>query len=301
MKVIFSYWSKAKTDEHQSVFKELAAVSNYFAKQHGYETVLYADGPGEILLKDIEYDNIIRMPEYTLDKFPKTGWSLGKLFATSMMNEPFLHLDFDLFLFKPIEQKFLEKPAVFFHDEIWMDEILANSSFVIKRSPELLKNNKNYRSYNCAIFGGTDYKAFKEVAKYICDFAVENSDFLEKMSSQQRVLKRKNLVSHFIYLAMLLEQLWMPQLLKKRNIPIETILYNPEMDGFINKNYAENIDFTNLVSQERNWEYEKEYREYYLLLNKEASDKGYVHYFARNKENYKEKIISFAKEKGLKY
>lgn len=301
MKIIFSHWSKAKPDEYQSVFKELAAVSNYFAKQHGYETVLYTDGPGEVLLQNIEYNNIIRMPEFLLDKFPKTGWSLGKLFATSMMGEPFLHLDFDLFLFKPIDQKFLEKPAVFFHDEIWMDEILANSSFVLKKCPELLKNNKNYRSYNCAIFGGTDYKSFRDVAKYICDFAVENSVFLEKMSLQQRELKRKKLVNNFIYLAMLLEQLWMPQLLKQRDISIETILYNPEMDRFINKNYAENIDVTNFMQQEKNWEYEKEYREFYILLNKEASEKGYVHYFARNKENYKEKIISFAKEKGLKY
>lgn len=300
MKIIFSHWSKANP-EHEGLFKELAAVSNYFAKQHGYETVLYTDGAGQLLLNNIEYDNIVRMPESILNKFPKTGWSLGKLLATSMINEPFLHLDFDLFLFKPIEKDLFNKPAVFFHDEIWMDEVLANSIFVLKKKPELLKDITNYRSYNCAIFGGTNYEAFKESAKYICDFAIQHSDFLEKMSLQQRDLQRKKMVKNFIYLAMLLEQLWMPQILSKKGVNIETILYNKEMDKFINKNYAKDIDVTNFLKQEKNWEYEKEYREYYVMLNKEASKRGYVHYFARNKENYKEKIISFAKEKGLKY
>lgn len=300
MKIVFSYWSNADP-EHQSVFKELAAVSNYFAKQHGYETVLYADGPGEMLLNKIEYDNIIRLPGYILNKFPRTGWSLGKLYTTSIMNEPFLHLDFDLFLFKPIEDYLLSKDALFFHDEIWMDEVLASSSFVLKRKPEILKDTVNYRSYNCAIFGGNNYTAFKDTAKYICDFALENSDFLEKMSVQQRKLKKQKLVNDYIYLAMLLEQLWMPQILLQNGVNIERVLYNPKMDKYINKNYAENIDFTQFLNKERNFENEKEYREYYLLLNEEANKKGYVHYFARNKENYKEKIISFAKEKGLKY
>ena len=136
MKIVFSYWSKANP-EHDPLFKELAAVSNYFAKQHGYETVLYTDIAGNLLLNKIEYDKIILMPEHILNKFPKTGWSLGKLLATSMINEPFLHLDFDLFLFKPIEESVFNKQAVFFHDEIWMDEILANSSFVLKRKPEI--------------------------------------------------------------------------------------------------------------------------------------------------------------------
>jgi hypothetical protein len=300
MKIVFSYWSKANP-EHDPLFKELAAVSNYFAKQHGYETVLYTDIAGNLLLNKIEYDKIILMPEHILNKFPKTGWSLGKLLATSMINEPFLHLDFDLFLFKPIEESVFNKQAVFFHDEIWMDEVLANSSFVLKRKPEILKDNNNYRSYNCAIFGGNNYKAFQDAAKYICNFAITNSDFLEKMSLQQRQLKRKELVNNYIYLAMLLEQLWMPQILLKNGVNISTVLYEEAMDKFVIKNYAENIDVSNFTKQEKNLENEKEYREFYILLNKSATEKGYIHYFARNKENYKEKIISFAKEKGIKY
>jgi hypothetical protein len=301
MKIIFSYWSQAKP-EHNSVFKELAAVSNYFAQQHGYETILYTDVAGNLLLNKIEYDQIILMPEHILNQFPQTGWSLGKLLATSMTNEPFLHLDFDLFLFKPIEEKFLNKEAVFFHDEIWMDETLANSSFILKKKPEILKDINNYRSYNCAIFGGNNYKAFQDSAKYICNFAMVNASFLEKMSMQQRVLKRKKLVNDYIYLAIMLEQLWMPQILLKKGVKnIETILYEESMGKYINKNYAENIDVTNFTQQEKNSEHDTEYREFYNLLNKSATEKGYIHYFARNKENYKEKIISFAREKSLKY
>jgi len=299
MKIIFSYWSDANPEE-KFFFKEIAAVSNYFAKQHGYETVLYTDVSGNLLLNKIDYDNIILMPENLLNKFPKTGWSLGKLLATSMIKEPFFHLDFDLFLFKPLEENIINSPITFLHDEIWMDAILANSSFVLKKKPELLKNLNNYRSYNCAIFGGKDYKTFNEVSKYIYEYAIENAEFLEKISTQQRTFKNKKIVNDYLYLAMILEQLWLPQIIKLKGFDLKTILHNSKMDKFINKNYAEDIDTKNFTKQTRNFEHDKEYREYFWLLNKEASNKGYIHFFAKNKQNYKENIISFVKEKGLK-
>jgi hypothetical protein len=298
MKVVFSHWSQSKSDSNK-FFKELAAVSNFLAKNCGYETVLYTDDLGESASYKIEYDNVVRLPQNVLDKFPKTLWNLGKLLAVSLVKEPFIHLDFDLLLMNPVNEDLLKKPAIFFHQETWMDRTLLDSSFIIKRSPQNL--NKNYRSYNCAIMGGTDYKAFNEVSKEIYNFVIENGEYLEKMNIQQNKMKKKNQVKDYLYLPMLVEQLWMPQLLKNKNINIETVLYDKTFDEYELVDYTENYDpkaFMEKIDQEN---IIKKYHEYFALLNTKAKELGHVHYYGENKYKFKDNIIKFALDNNLKY
>lgn len=298
MKVVFSHWSEAKSDDSK-FFKEMAAVSNFLAKKCGYETVLYTDSLGENASYKIEYDNIIRLPQNILDQFPKTIWSLGKLLTTSLIKEPFIHLDFDLFLIKPLREDLLMKEAIFYHQETWMDRTLADTSFILKKCPPNLNNN--YRSYNCAIFGGTNYAAFNEVSKEIYNFVIEHGEFLEKMNIQQNKMKKKGLVNDYLYLPMLVEQLWMPQLLKNKNINIETVLYDKTFDEYELVDYAENYDPSNFIKDNSSKKLVKEYHKYFALLGKKAKELGHAHYYGENKYKFMDNIIKFAQKHNLKY
>lgn len=298
MKVIFSHWSEAKSDDSK-FFKELAAVSNFLAKKCGYETVLYTDDLGESASYKIEYDNVIRLPQNVLDKFPKTIWNLGKILAASLINEPFIHLDFDLFLTQPIREDLLTKEAIFFHQETWMDRTLSDASFIIKKRPENLNNN--YRSYNCAIFGGTNYKAFNEVSKDVYNFVIEHAEYLEKMNIQQNKMKKKGLVGDHLYLPMLIEQLWIPQLLKSKNINIETVLYDKTFDEYESVDYTENYDPSNFIKDDSSKNLINEYHKYFALLTNKAKELGHVHYYGENKYKFKDSIIKFAVDNSLKY
>jgi hypothetical protein len=201
MKVIFSYW---KTDEHFFITEDFALISNELAKKHGYETVLFTDDFGIEELKNIKYDKVVKFDQNLLNRLPKTGWSLAKILAMSSMQEPFMHVDFDLFLIKNLRQDFLENQVFCFHKEKWLTEpqgekdkngkFIENSiinpySFEFLDKVRILLNEtednfsiKNYHkltSYNCAIVGGQNYKVFKKASEYVIKYALKYKDILE--------------------------------------------------------------------------------------------------------------------------
>jgi hypothetical protein len=306
MKVIFSLWTGPKKNKNpdKRFFRAMAATSNFLAQKCGYETVLYTDNVGREALSKINYNNVISLPEETLNKFPTSVWSMGKILTASLINEPFIHIDFDLFLKAPLNQELLSKEAIFFHHEIWMDRLLADTSFLIKRRPENLKDNNSVRSYNCGIFGGTNYTAFNEVCKEICDIAIKNSDFLNKMNDQQNKLKAKKLVRHGLHLPMLFEQLWIPQLLKNKGVNIHTVLKNTKMEKYEEINYAENYNPANFLSHsEAEWENIKmENTKYLRLLQAESAKMNILHLYtiSRTPEN-KQQILDFVRKNRVKH
>jgi len=305
MKVIFSFWTLPnKVQKDLEFFKAMAATSNFFAQRCGYETVLYTDSSAKEVFSKINYNNVIDLPQETLNKFPTSVWSMGKILTASLINEPFIHIDFDIFLKSPLNPELLLNEAIFFHHEIWMDRPLADTTFLIKRKPENLKNNHSVRSYNCGIFGGTNYIAFKEVCKEICDFAIENSKFLDKMSEQQNKLYVKGLVRHPLYLPMLLEQLWIPELLKNKGITINTILNNSELNEYEILNYAENYDPSNFLNHsESEWKNIKTQNTKYFGLLQEESKKiniSHLYTLSRTDKN-KAEVINFANYNNLSY
>ena len=204
MKVIFSYW---KTNEHFFVTEEFAYISNELARKHGYETILFTDEYGKEELKKIKYNQVITFDKFLLDRFPKTGWSLAKILAMSSMEEPFMHMDFDLFLIKNLNEEFLKNQVYCFHKEKWLTQpqgekdkngrfidnsIINPYSFEFLDKVGILLNEtednfsiKNYHelsSYKCAIVGGQNFKLFKKASEYVLSYALKYKDLLENFS-----------------------------------------------------------------------------------------------------------------------
>lgn len=196
-KVIFSHW---QANTHFFIVKEFAELAHKFVKKHGYETILYTDEIGRDLLQDINYDQIIILDKNILDKFPKRGWSLGKILAMSMIKEPFFHIDFDLFLREDLDEDFKKSPIFSFHQEHWVTrqfaehksgDFLENNyypEFYISIK-EFLERTENICSFNldiseidscnCAIVGGNNYQAFNKAAEYVINFGLKYKDVID--------------------------------------------------------------------------------------------------------------------------
>jgi hypothetical protein len=119
MKAVFSFWSKPY---HRSLHKGCAGFpsEHYFkvafelavltARDHFSSIELVTDTEGYELLVNkmgLQFDTVKLDLDACAD-IPANLWAFGKLKAYSIQNEPFMHLDFDLFLLKPLPKWFFE-------------------------------------------------------------------------------------------------------------------------------------------------------------------------------------------------
>lgn len=198
----------------------LAGYSNYLAKKHGYKTRLYTDIKNYDLLKNIDYDEIIFLDEDIIKQFPERGWSLGKILAMSMVNQPFIHIDFDLLLVNNIPDNLQNEQCFVFHNE---PHIKFNKKIMTKLYNKYNNLNeidiKYFQSKNCAIFGANDYQTVNKCCKKIINYAINNRILLDKYSNIIFKYEQDN-----IFIAVFLEQIFLLNLIRKKIKYIPTII-----------------------------------------------------------------------------
>ena len=213
MKIIYSHW---QTGSHAFCNKEMCELSHKSIKKLGYKTCLYTDKIGYDLLSEVGYDEIVIFDPELLKSFNPKIWSLGKLLAMSLTNEPFIHLDFDFFLFKKLDERIEQKDFFCLYNEPWINEDLGlYAKKVYKALNPFLEgiNTNNWRSYNFSIVGGQSYEKINSACKDILNFAIKHQDNINK------ILLIKNWGA-----AVLFEQSMIPDLLlNKYDIKTETI------------------------------------------------------------------------------
>ena len=119
MRAVWSFWSKPFHAQQGRAWREplhhlLAwGLSLRLARRHYPETMLVTDTPGKTLLVDrlgLEFSHV----STDLDRLRKADpawWSLGKLTAYSLQDQPFVHLDTDVFLWKPLPASLITAPV----------------------------------------------------------------------------------------------------------------------------------------------------------------------------------------------
>ena len=123
MKVVHSY-----VDKYNVIWKELLYsqyLSALLAKKH-YGNISFVSTPEiiEVVSKlGIPYTECI---EDIIVQEHSDTWSIGKLHCFKNIKEPFLHIDYDTFLFKKIDFKKYKKPFIFSHPD------LAGSEGIVK-------------------------------------------------------------------------------------------------------------------------------------------------------------------------
>jgi hypothetical protein len=119
MRAVWSFWSKPYLERQgrtwRSPLHHLLAwgLSLRLAQRHHPETMLVTDAYGKQLLIDqlgLTFTRVSTELDCLRDAHTD-WWALGKLFAYRIQHEPFLHLDTDVFLWKPLPAALLAAPV----------------------------------------------------------------------------------------------------------------------------------------------------------------------------------------------
>lgn len=194
MQIIQSYWSCNRTDLLSNQPGWLApeynmmgwALSCLQLKKIYKNVVLYADrNTAKILIEDLKlpYDNVICELD-NLNSYHPDLWALPKVYVYSKQNEPFLHVDGDVFIWSSfagltdsglIAQN-LESATIYY------ESIMKNLEQYLNFFPdEILKERDSGNpilAYNAGIFGGNDLDFFKMYADKAFQFVDKNKSSL---------------------------------------------------------------------------------------------------------------------------
>lgn len=265
MKVIYSHVINRNRGNDIKQHVELYALSNFLVKKHypKFQTIFYGDEESLKLFDNIQFDNLEIISNDTLKNIPKELWTLGKLCSMLQVNEPFLHIDGDMLLFKPLQNNFLNKDIICFHDEAFFDHAIVNMQNVLGIQPNQCQGISSV-SYNCGIFGGRDFKNIHYAINTVLNFVIENKNHIVSTIKEHKLKK----FNYYFDLSILVEQVWLFQILKFLGKEIYSVV---EID---------------------NW---------YESYDKMLKDTGYIHLLSDKKDIYHEKIKEITDKLNIKY
>ena len=255
MKAVFSFWSKPYygslhkgfagfPSEH--FFKVAFELAILTARNHFKTIELITDTEGSQLLVEkmgLQFDTVTTDLDECHD-IPVNLWAFGKLKAYSVQKEPFMHLDFDLFMLKPL-------PKWFFDAQILMqsEENFKQSYFqYYKQGFDVLKSHKNtpvemgaygdvilseQSAHNAGVLGGQNWQALSDYGTKAMQFIRDNLDVIEKL--QPLTISEMNIIY---------EQAFITRYAKHHNIEIKTLL----SDKHYTNSEAENLGFVHLIA-----------------------------------------------------
>lgn len=226
MKVYMSYWTGGV--RHKSTNLDMWKLSAALVKKHYKEVHLITDTVGKEILQDLPFDTV----DTSLDKVPpfQKIWALGKVYAyqTAAQQGPFLHIDADVFLWKPLPFNLLQANIFTQSPDhpIFNDKGVYNIQYDISTlqlvNGELpqpwikhmgdIKNN--FYPYNMGIFGGTDVKSILGYCQFVIDM-VNDPKFSEIWNTQTTVELAKSC---------LIEQANLYIFAKENNLKIKTFM-----------------------------------------------------------------------------
>ncbi len=119
MRAVWSFWSKPFKAYKGRIWREAKhhllawGLSLKLARQHFAATQLVTDTPGKATLVDelgLEFDDVSTALDQLEDVDPG-WWALGKLVAYSLQDRPFVHIDTDVFLWRPLPAWLVAAPV----------------------------------------------------------------------------------------------------------------------------------------------------------------------------------------------
>jgi hypothetical protein len=202
MKAVFSFWTKpAKGSLHkthagfpsQAYFETAFRLALLTAKKNFKRTQLVTDSYGyKLLVHDmgLEFDEV-SLELDDLDDMPSNLWMLGKLRAYSIQTEPFVHLDFDLFLLRPVPAAFKAAPIVVQSEELfkhyefyrWGVEWVRSTHRNLPVEFNAFKDVpfEAQLAYNAGIMGGNNHAALADYARKTLQLIDDNMDLITQL------------------------------------------------------------------------------------------------------------------------
>jgi hypothetical protein len=186
MRAVWSFWSKPFFAHKGRIWREprhhllACGLSLKLAERHFDETQLVTDTPGKRMLVDrlgLEFDDV----RTDLDGLSNTDpgwWTLGKLVAYRLQQGPFVHLDTDVFLWKPLPSSLIvapvltQCPELHSWDEPWctprrIETLFERHQLGLPVEWEWASSvdTHTFREENCGIIGGNEVGFLRHYAQ----------------------------------------------------------------------------------------------------------------------------------------
>jgi hypothetical protein len=198
MRAVWSFWSRPFHSYYGNIWckplHHLLAwgLSLQTASRHYPDTVLVTDRPGKTLLVDqlgLPFSEVSTELERLRD-VDSGWWALGKLVAYSIQDQPFVHLDSDVFLWKRLPVHLLDSPVFTqnpegFHDN---DPHYRPQDIEWAFGEEALKlplewewarsNRSHYPAENCGILGASHVEFLRYYARTAVDLVLRPENAL---------------------------------------------------------------------------------------------------------------------------
>jgi len=164
-----SYWCGGYRKQPSEIILLMHKIACYFAKKHYGECHMLTDSRSKDLFKNLGFSSVTVMED--IDSIPlEYGqmWALGKIMAIKEIlkkQQPFLHLDYDVFLFKKLPE-FIEKAEAFAQSPEPTNPIYELNTFYFHcKNKYLLEGAKSQIGSNMGIFGGNNLTFFKNYSE----------------------------------------------------------------------------------------------------------------------------------------
>lgn len=224
---------------------------------------------GKQFLGDLPYTSIeiFEHPHFT--NISTTGdlspynnvWSLSKLIAykqISQKREPFLHIDYDVFLFKKLPDNITNGEIICQHLE---NHNIINHVYFLPIFEELCKNKQFYDpnlncALNCGIFGGHNFDFINFYVDSAISLLLEPSN--QEYWKNGHLLVNKNFkgFENWKWQSGILEQLWLSQCVNHLKIKPSLLFELSEYDSLehfssLTQDISKELGYTHLISNSK--------------------------------------------------
>jgi hypothetical protein len=259
MRAVWSFWSRpfqAQQARWSAPLHHLLAwgLSLATARRHFPETVLVTDREGKKLLVDtlgLQFGTV----STELDRLAGADsdwWALGKLVAYSMQDRPFLHIDTDVFLWKPLPQELVDAPVIAqcpeYHritDRVSRDIERAFSDcgeqLPVEWEWAASREDTFIREENCGIVGGGQVEFLRHYGRTAADLIL-NPRYAKVWS---RLHSRCNMSMEQFFLAACVDFHRHHPDSPFRGVRVKYLF--PSWDAAYNPNYSAKAGFTHLL------------------------------------------------------
>ncbi len=209
MKIIQTYWSKPINDQNskKDVFGRFAggwlsekhhyiswALSCLKLKQFYDDVELYTDTKGKEILIDklkLPYSKVHVCLDH-FDYLPSSLWAIPKMYTYSLQDEPFLHVDGDVYIWEPFPVLFSDAYLIAQHFEdnyhFYIDALDFVFAYAKQIPPSIKKfdwRTKGIQSVNAGILGGKDIGFIKEYCRQAFAFLRRNEGIIHNENASK--------------------------------------------------------------------------------------------------------------------
>jgi hypothetical protein len=190
MKIIQSLWSKPLSETggwSEKVFYYMSWALSCLKLKEFYKSIeLYTDKKGKELLIDalqLPYDKVHVVLDDINDFSPKL-WALGKVYTYSLQEEPFIHVDGDIFIWSKFPDRIenaqliaQHKEENYEHNKSAAQRLIADGFYFDEEINP--KNETEINEVNAGILGGNNIDFFAIYTKEVFDFVKNNKAQIE--------------------------------------------------------------------------------------------------------------------------